>query len=88
MTKSNDQHTIANKISGVAVDIRIGLGVVRNLVVVLFVLGVAEENDTLDLVLDSRAQRFNRASHNGSTLATRCVSGRIEKRGTLEGIYL
>lgn len=56
MRREDEERAIADGIGGAAVDLGLVRGKVGDTAVVLLVLGVAEEDDALDLVLDGRVE--------------------------------
>jgi len=81
MSGEDEQGAPANRVGGGAVHLGLGLGEVGDLAKVLEVLGVAEQDDTLDLVLDCGGELGDSVGHDRSSLgvATRNDGG----RGTL-----
>lgn len=73
--------TVADGVRNIAVDRQLGRGEVGDAAEVLEVLGVAEQDDALDLVLDRRAQSRDGRGHDGGSLA---VHGTISARGKEE----
>lgn len=56
MGSSEDQSSIANQVSHSTIDLDRALGEVGNLTLLLGIAVVAQQNDTLDLLLDVTAQ--------------------------------
>lgn len=67
--RRNVESATADRITSVAVHLRLRCRKIGNAAVVLLILGVAEENDTLDLVLDGGADFGYGVGHDGSALA-------------------
>lgn len=73
MRRCQDEAALTDLVALVAEDLGALRRVVGNLFVVLLVLGVAEEDSALDLLLDSVVQLTQGASDDGSTLAVEFV---------------
>lgn len=74
MCQGDGQGTSTNKIANRAENVGLGGREIGDSPVILCVLGIAEENDALDLVRDCGADCRDRTGNDGGALAVECVS--------------